>query len=141
MGFSIEQKEAIFDRTQGHCHICRRRLAWCNYGIFGARGAWEVEHSVPQALGGTHHGNNLYAACISCNRAKGAGSTRSVRGQYGYASAPLSAAAEQRARQKNARRGALLFGGGALLFGAAPPIALLLAGFAALAGHAMELDA
>lgn len=50
MGFCIE-KEAIFDRTQGLCHICRRRLAWSNYGIFGARGTWEAEHSVPQAVG------------------------------------------------------------------------------------------
>jgi hypothetical protein len=140
MGFRIERQQAIFDRTQGRCHICRKRLAWSNYGVVGARGAWEVEHSVPQAYGGTHHMNNLYAACIPCNRSKGAESSRWARGQYGYTAAPHSVAQELRERQKNARIGAIVAGGLALLARAAPPVALLAAGFGALAGHSMDLE-
>ena len=52
---------AIYDRTSGYCHICHRKLAFYNYGIVDAKGAWEVEHSRPRALGGTHDGNNKYA--------------------------------------------------------------------------------
>jgi 5-methylcytosine-specific restriction endonuclease McrA len=37
----------------------------------GERGVWEVEHSVARAKCGSNHGNNLYAACITCNRSKG----------------------------------------------------------------------
>ena len=48
---------AIYDRTSGYCQICHRKVYFNNYGVLGARGAWEIEHSRPQALGGTHHGN------------------------------------------------------------------------------------
>ena len=60
----------IFDKTDGMCRFCNRRLAWKNYGRPGKRGAWEVDHSQPQSRGGTHHLNNLFAVCISCNREK-----------------------------------------------------------------------
>lgn len=80
MGYSIERQREIYERTNGRCHICRKQLAWCNYGVLGTHGAWEVEHSIPRAAGGTDHLNNLYPACIGCNRSKGDGSTRSETG-------------------------------------------------------------
>src|SRR5690348_1627343 len=70
----------IYDRTSGYCHICHRKLALKNYGIAGAKGAWEIEHSVAKALGGSDHGNNLYPAHVSYNRKKGILSTRKARG-------------------------------------------------------------
>ena len=76
MGFSVETRWRIYDRPSGYCHICGRKLSFQNYGIIDARGAWEVEHSIPWAFGGTDHLNNLYPACISCNRGKGTYSTR-----------------------------------------------------------------
>ena len=93
---------AIYDRTEGHCHICRKRLSFCNYGLFGTRGSWEIEHSIAQARGGTHHGNNLFAACISCNRSKRHSSSRAARRQHGFQCAPYSA----RKRKRNAAIGA-----------------------------------
>jgi hypothetical protein len=39
---------AIYDRTSGYCHIFHRKLVFTNYGIVGAKGAWEVEHSGPR---------------------------------------------------------------------------------------------
>jgi hypothetical protein len=29
--FTIDRLEAIFERTNGTCHICHRRAAWKNY--------------------------------------------------------------------------------------------------------------
>lgn len=105
---------AIYDRTEGQCHICRKRLSFCNYGLYGKKGAWEVEHSIAQARGGTHHGNNLFAACISCNRCKGDSSSRAARQQHGYQCAPYSA----RKRKRNATIGA---GIGSLAMFLVPP--------------------
>jgi 5-methylcytosine-specific restriction endonuclease McrA len=81
--------ERIFQRTDGHCHICRAKLHLSRYGQMDKSGAWEVEHSVPRAKGGTDHLNNLYAACISCNRSKGSNSTSKARAKNGYKKAPL----------------------------------------------------
>jgi len=90
MKFDDETLDRIFSRTDGQCHICRKQLSFSNYGSGGKRGAWEVEHSIPRSKGGKDHLNNLYAACISCNRSKGNASTRSARAKNGYRQAPLS---------------------------------------------------
>jgi 5-methylcytosine-specific restriction endonuclease McrA len=65
---SAERLEAIFEKTDGRCHICGTKLAFCRYGQ--DRG-WEIEHSIPVSLGGTDRLSNLYAAHIACNREKG----------------------------------------------------------------------
>lgn len=100
MAYDKKRRDAIFDRTDGRCHICRKQLARKNYGTHGRRGAWEVDHSKPRAKGGSDHLNNLYPACISCNRNKRASDTRTVRSRNGYRAAPLSA-------QKKTQNGAL----------------------------------
>jgi 5-methylcytosine-specific restriction endonuclease McrA len=71
MRYSSDDLNAIYDRTSGYCHICKRKVAFCNYGALGRRGAWEVEHSHARAKGGSDRLGNLYAACIKCNREKG----------------------------------------------------------------------
>lgn len=110
MGYSYERREQIFDKTSGKCHICCGRLAWCNYGLFGERGAWEVEHSISKALRGTDHLNNLYPAHISCNRSKSTYSTKSTRSQYGRSKAPLSVTRRSQKKTDNAITGGLLGG-------------------------------
>jgi hypothetical protein len=74
----------------------------------GKRGSWEVEHSNPQAKGGTHRLNNLYSACIVCNRGKGTKSSRMVRAQHGKKRAPLSVSRRRKARLVNALKGTVL---------------------------------
>src|SRR5438105_9622711 len=98
MAYSGERLSDIFDRTSGYCHICAGKVCFSNYGVFGARGAWEVGHSRPRCEYGSDRLCNLYAAHISCNRSKRARSTRSARAQYGRTRAPLSA--ERRAQAK-----------------------------------------
>lgn len=108
MAFDEETLNRIFERTDGSCHLCRKKLAFSNYGRAGARGAWEVEHSKARVRGGTDHLNNLYAAHIRCNRIKSDGHTKTARAAYGYRSAPLSKAEKQRNGMKGGVLGAVL---------------------------------
>lgn len=139
MKFSDEQLEAIFDRASGKCHLCHGRLAYSNYASFGRRGAWEVEHSKPRALGGTNRLSNLFPTHISCNRSKGSDSTRAARSRNGVRRAPLSTEARGAERLKNGISGAVL---GAFLGGAAlgPPGALLGGFIGSSVGHRQDPD-
>jgi len=103
---------AIYAKTNGRCHICHKRLAFSNYGEHGARGAWEVDHSIPVAEGGTDHLNNLFPAHTTCNRRKQAQSNQIVRSAHGITRAPLSSDAVRREKFGNALSGA--FAGGLL---------------------------
>jgi len=102
MPYSDEELSHIYERTDGHCHICRKKLSFINYGCFGSKGAWEVEHSNAKARGGTDYKRNLYPACIPCNRQKRDGTTRTARGQHGFKHAPLSKAKKREVRGNNA---------------------------------------
>jgi len=138
MAFTSEQLNQIYDRTSGYCHICHKKLAFKNYGVFGARGAWEVEHSNPQAKGGTNRLNNLYPACITCNRSKGASSTRSVRAKNGKSRAPLSTGKRKEAKTQNAVAGGVAGATAGSIFG--PAGALVGAVIGAHLGHKKNPD-
>ncbi|PUB84847.1 MAG: endonuclease [gamma proteobacterium symbiont of Ctena orbiculata] len=116
--------------------MCRKRLCFGNYGAIGKRGAWEIEHSRPQSKDGTDHMNNLYAACVSCNRSKGNGTTASARAPNGYRRAPLS---KQKKNQNALKWGAA---GSLVALFVPPPLRLVafVAGAAAgaLLGHDSE---
>jgi len=103
-----DRLNAIYDRTSGYCHVCGKKLCFVNYGQFGRRGAWEIEHSVARVNGGTDRLCNLYAACISCNRKKQHFTTRTARRWHGRSRAPLSVTRRRRARLENALAGASL---------------------------------
>jgi len=100
-----DRLKTIFAKTDGKCHLSGQDLIFSNYGIVGARGAWEIEHSVPKSRGGTDHLNNLFPASISANRAKGNGTTRAARVGYGLTRAPLSEQRKEEVRQSNAWKG------------------------------------
>ena len=114
-----EKLNQIYDHTSGYCHLCHKKLSLKNYGQFGARGAWEVEHSTPLRKGGTDHLNNLYPACISCNREKGIRNTRTARNHKGKRCAPLSIEKRRKAKVNNALIGGFLGGAVGSIFG--PP--------------------
>jgi len=96
-----ELLEKIYCRTSGKCHLCHKKLVLKNYGTIGSRGSWEIDHSVPRSKGGTDHRNNLYAACISCNRSKGNRNNSSVRSRNGVIKAPMSATQRKKAVRVN----------------------------------------
>lgn len=79
LGYSDEELRYIYDKTDGHCNICGKKLSFSNYGLYAEKGAWEVDHSNPVARGGTNYYRNLYPLCITCNRAKADRTTPQVR--------------------------------------------------------------
>lgn len=115
MAYTDDDLERIYDRTSGKCHLRHKKLSFRNYARYGEKGAWEVEHSKPRARGGGSRLSNLFAACISCNRSKCAGSTRAARSRNGVRCAPLNPQ-----RRKQAKLGNAVTGGGigALIGGA-----------------------
>ena len=139
MAFKDNELRRIYARTDGRCHVCRKKCSFKNYGALGARGAWHVDHSIPVAAGGTSHGNNLYIACIACNTSKQASSTRSQRAIHGHTRAPLSRSRKDEIRSRNT----VLAGGAGALVGfaiAGPPGAALLAVVGGALGHATDVD-
>lgn len=138
--FTDDELNQIYDRTSGRCHICHKRVAFKNYGIHGARGAWHVEHSIPIVNGGTNRMNNLYAAHIVCNLQKGVFTTRMARSWAGKSRAPLNSERRAIERQRNAWGGAAVGAGiGAALGG--PRGALFGAIICAMVGHERNPDA
>jgi hypothetical protein len=104
----------IFEKTDGRCHLSGRKLRFKDYGDADASGGWEVDHSVPRACGGTDHGNNLFPAAISANRAKQDRSTRSIRNAHGLTRAPPSREEKLRLQEETQAEAALAgLGGGA----------------------------
>lgn len=105
-GLDDYSRRAIFAKSNGICHLCWKSIAFANYGNHGARGAWEIDHSVPRARGGTDHLNNLYAAHTVCNRTKQARSSASVRRDNGHSRPPMSAVAMEELKAGDAWTGA-----------------------------------
>lgn len=81
-GWDDDTLNRVYDKTEGYCYYCGKSLAWKNYGVYGARAAWQVDHSVPLSLGGTDHLNNLVPACIGCNLQKGTQLGRNFKRQF-----------------------------------------------------------
>ena len=93
MSFNWETLARLHEKTDGRCHLCGSDLELVDYSE-----AWEVDHSNPKSLGGTNHLNNLFAACVPCNRGKGNRNSRSFRSVNGLNRAPISR--NQRARKQ-----------------------------------------
>lgn len=71
MKYSDEELNYIYDKNNGYCWHCGKKLSWKNYGKPGEKGAWEVDHSVPLSRGGTGYLRNFVPSCVECNRSKG----------------------------------------------------------------------
>ncbi len=124
-----QELDEIYERSSGYCHLCHKKLSRRNYGVNGARGAWHVEHSRPQAKGGTNHPNNLFAACVGCNCSKQDLSTQTVRRWNGKSRAPLNPKRRRQAKLSNGVIGALVGGvAGAVVAGPAGAVVGAVAG-------------
>ena len=60
----------VYERTDGYCYYCDKRLSILNYGKVGARGAWEIDHFIPFSRNGAHQLRNFVPACVPCNTMK-----------------------------------------------------------------------
>lgn len=110
MTYDKKTLRRMYDRTSGYCHLCGKKLAFTNYGRFGAKSAWSVDHSVALARGGADDLRNMRPACMSCNSSKGVVSSRTARGWNGRTRAPLSREVRARVKRSNAFGGGLLGG-------------------------------
>ena len=88
MAYSEDRLDKIFSKTGGRCHLCHGGLWFEDYAARSSEGGWEVEHSHPKALGGSDHLNNLFPACVPCNRSKGTRSARAFRRDRGLVGPP-----------------------------------------------------
>jgi len=62
--FSSATKQAVWNKTNGHCYYCRNPLKpWETFSI---------DHVIPKAKGGTDELDNLVPSCRRCNSRKGA---------------------------------------------------------------------
>ena len=80
MSYTNEKLNIIYDKNNGRCWHCNKKLSFTNYGMIGEKGAWEVDHSNPVSRGGTDYLRNLVPACIDCNRSKGDLTSREFSG-------------------------------------------------------------
>lgn len=108
--YDNDRLNRIYDKTDGYCHLCHKKLAFTNYGINGSKGAWHVEHSVPKAKGGTDHLNNLFPACIKCNITKSAYTTKTARAWNGKSRVPYNKAKKRQIKRGNTFGGAVIGG-------------------------------
>jgi 5-methylcytosine-specific restriction endonuclease McrA len=104
--FDDETKLKVYEKTDGCCHLCHKKIAKKNYGVIGTRGAWEVDHSKPASKGGSNHINNYQPACIPCNRKKGNSSTQSARRTHGVTALPKSKQQKTELRKRKVLGGA-----------------------------------
>ena len=138
MKYDEETKDKVLLKTDSSCHICRKKLLKKNYGVNGANGAWEIDHSKPIAVGGTNHINNLYPACISCNRSKGSLTNSVARKPHGFTTAPKSKAQKNKEKKESVIKGGLIGGGIGLIFG---PLGMVVgSSIGALIGSELEGD-
>jgi len=137
LAYDEQTLNEIYDRTDGRCHICGKKLSRINYSLIEGRAAWEVEHSRPRAKGGMDHLNNLYAACIRCNREKGTVTTQTARAWHGRTRAPLSKEKRREIKQSNTVLGTLV---GAVVGILLAPESLLLCAAVAFLGGKVGYD-
>ena len=49
LGFDNETINYVYEKTDGYCYYCSKRLSFKNYGEPGNHGAWEIDHSKPKS--------------------------------------------------------------------------------------------
>ena len=60
--FSTSFRLSLFLEGNGSCASCNTKIA--------AGQAWDIDHILPIALGGTNEANNLQLLCRACHRSK-----------------------------------------------------------------------
>lgn len=70
MVYSTQQLREIYDKTEGYCAICDKKLALTNHGMECEKGSWEADHGNPVSRGGVDDLRNLQPLCYPCNRQK-----------------------------------------------------------------------
>lgn len=70
LSYPDEIVNQVYDKTNGYCEYCGKKIHFQNYGIPDATGSWEIDHLIPVSRGGSDGIQNLFPACTFCNRSK-----------------------------------------------------------------------
>jgi 5-methylcytosine-specific restriction enzyme A len=70
-GFTTKQRAAVFSEHGGICHLCKAPIQ--------AGQAWDIDHVLPLALGGTNDAANLRPAHAKCHRGAGSKTSDDVK--------------------------------------------------------------
>lgn len=124
MSYTEEDKQRVYERTDGRCHLCWDPIDRDKYGDLDDPRGWEFDHSKPANKGGSDHPNNIYPAHQSCNRSKGSRSSRSYRREEGYSGPPLSKERKEKKNTEQQLGGALIGAGAGAAIGGPPGAAL-----------------
>jgi len=66
-----KNKLEIWEKTDGHCHFCGKKLVFKNYGKNKlVVGNWYIDHIFPKSMGGKNETVNYLPICGECNRLK-----------------------------------------------------------------------
>jgi 5-methylcytosine-specific restriction endonuclease McrA len=66
MVFTEDIVKNAFDRVNGYCQTCGKKLVFNSRGNTGARGAWEARHIKPVSEGGKDEVRNCAIFCMEC---------------------------------------------------------------------------
>jgi 5-methylcytosine-specific restriction endonuclease McrA len=70
MPYTEEELNYIFNKNNGCCWHCGKKLVFTNHGRKETKGAWEVDQSNPMTKGKKENVIELVPSCIECNRSK-----------------------------------------------------------------------
>lgn len=118
--------EKTFEKSEGRCWYCGRKIAWSRRGDTQSPYGWHMEHLRPVSKGGhPTHLNNLVASCYSCNFEKGTKTSRTQLRRKGRTRGPLSRKERNERRALNGAGGAGFGAGVGSVFG---PLGTLVGG-------------
>ena len=67
MPYSEEELNHAFEKSNGYCWWCGKKLVFNNYGIFTKEG-WDIDDTYHVKNRKNSHLKSFVAACIECNR-------------------------------------------------------------------------
>jgi len=66
MVFTEDVVKNAFDRVNGYCQVCGKKLVYANRGSVEGRGGWEARHIKPVIEGGKDEVRNCMVVCMGC---------------------------------------------------------------------------
>ena len=69
MAFTEDVVKNAFDRVNGYCQVCGKKLVYASRGSAQGRGGWEARHIKPVLEWGKDEVRNCMIVCMECYNA------------------------------------------------------------------------
>ncbi len=66
MAFTEDVVRNAFEKVNGYCQICGKKLIYANRGNALGRGGWDAKHIKPVSEGGKDEVRNCMILCMDC---------------------------------------------------------------------------